>query len=162
MEIRDFERCDYGEISKIYQQGILSDCANFATKSPNYHNWNKGHLNSPRLVAVENGKVIGFAALSFSFPKKREYYKGVAELTIYVANGHKQKGVGKALVEKMIMEAKKRGIWTIESLIFTINKPSMILHEKCGFRLVGVREKFGVTAKGEWRDVAIYEYRIGK
>ena len=87
-------------------------------------------------------------------------YHGAAEISIYVDNGAKGKGVGTALMKRVIEDAPKHGVWTLESWIFAINKESLALHRKMGFRTVGTRERIGQGADGTWLDVVIVELRF--
>jgi phosphinothricin acetyltransferase len=83
----------------------------------------------------------------------------VGAVSIYVAPGQVRRGVGRALLQGLIAAAEQAGVWTIEAGIFPENTASVALHESCGFRLVGVRERVGQMPSGRWRDVALYERR---
>jgi phosphinothricin acetyltransferase len=85
-------------------------------------------------------------------------YAGVAEVSVYVAESARGHGVGKALLARLIAESEAEGIWTLQAGIFPENVASIALHERAGFRLVGVRERLG-QMNGRWRDVALMERR---
>lgn len=150
---------DWEEVACIYQQGIDTKQSTFQIEVPTYKVWDTGHIKSCRFVAkTDEDKVIGFVALSQSF--ERYVYRGVAELSIYIHEGYKGKGIGAALLEQVIIESEKEGFWTLESLIIRENAASIALHEKCGFREVGYRERFGQMDNGKWHDVVIMERRL--
>lgn len=150
---------DWEKVAYIYQQGIDTKQSTFQIEVPTYKAWDAGHIKSCRFVAkTDEDKVVGFVALSQSF--ERYVYRGVAELSIYIHEGYKGKGIGTALLEQVIMESEKEGFWTLESLIIRENTASIALHEKCGFREVGYRERFGQMDNGKWHDVVIMERRV--
>ncbi|HVS86319.1 MAG TPA: hypothetical protein VHD91_11875, partial [Gaiellaceae bacterium] len=70
-------------------------------------------------------------------------------------------GVGRALLEELIVRSEAAGIWTLQAGIFRENEPSARLHMGCGFRLVGVRQCLG-QLNGIWRDVVLMERRSKK
>ncbi|MEW5900096.1 MAG: N-acetyltransferase family protein, partial [Acidobacteriota bacterium] len=103
--------------------------------------------------------ILGWAALS---PVSgRCVYAGVAKVSVYVGAGARGKGVGRALLSRLIEESEKNDIWTLQAGIFPENAASLALHERCGFRVVGRREKLG-KLKGIWRDVILLERRSVK
>ena len=104
----------------------------------------------------EGVSVLGWAALSLV--SDRCVYAGVAENSIYVAPEAAGRGFGRALLTALIGSAEAAGIWTIQTGIFPENEASLRLHESCGFRVVGVRERVGKHF-GRWRDVVFVERR---
>lgn len=150
---------DWPEIRAIYHDGILTDEATFNTINdiPTGEAWFAGKLAGGTFKAVgEDGSMLGWATLSPV--SKRRVYAGIAEDSVYVANNAKGRGVGAALLQHLIHHADSNGIWTLEAKIFPTNKASIGLHEKFGFRIVGVREKLA-QQHGIWRDVALLERR---
>jgi len=123
---------------------------------PSWDAWDAAHLAEARLVALEEDRVVGWAALSPV--SDRCCYRGVAENSVYVAPEAQGRGVGRALLERLVVQAEAAGIWTIQCGIFPENLASIELHTRCGFRVVGIRERLGVL-DGEWRDVAFLERR---
>jgi phosphinothricin acetyltransferase len=100
--------------------------------------------------------VLGWAALTPV--SKRAVYAGVADVSIYVADDARGRGVGRALLAQLIAESERLGLWTLQAGIFPENQASLALHQGCGFRVVGRRERIG--AMGErWRDVMLLERR---
>jgi len=146
----------WDQVKQIYESGIATGIATFETTAPNWEKWNEGHLTFARLVAIESNKVAGWAALSPV--SSRCVYGGVAEVSVYVADSHKGKGVGKLLLQNLITESESNGIWTLQAGIFTDNVASIKLHEKIGFRIIGHREKIG-KLKNNWKDNYILERR---
>ncbi len=157
MEIRDLRRADWAEVAEIYAAGIATRNATFETAVPPWDEWHRAHLPEQRLVAVEDGRVVGWAALSRV--SDRRCYAGVAESSVYVARGMRGRGVGRALLERLVRDAESAGLWTLQAGIFPENEASTALHRRCGFRIVGVRERLGRHADGRWRDVLLLERR---
>jgi L-amino acid N-acyltransferase YncA len=147
---------DWPSVAAIYGEGIATGIATFETVVPAYDAWDAAHLPGHRLVAVSQGSVVGWAALSAV--SQREVYRGVAEDTIYVAESARGHGIGKALLRALASAAERAGIWTLQAAIFPENAMSIALHERCGFRVVGTRERLG-KLDGAWRDVVLMERR---
>lgn len=154
--IRSFTAEDWNDVSEIYRQGLLTRNATFETEVPDYENWIKkfhGHL---LWVAIQDGKVIGWAGLQ---PVSvREVYKGVVEVTTYIHNEFAGKGIGTALIKHLIEESEKAGIWTLYASIFPENTASIRLHITHGFREIGYREKIA-QLDGKWRNTVLFERR---
>lgn len=144
------------EVKNIYESGIATGIATFETAAPSWEKWNGTHLTFGRLVAVEDHGVAGWAALSRV--SDRCVYGGVAEVSVYVSGSHKGKGIGTLLLQNLIAESEKNGIWTLQAGIFNENIPSIRLHEKVGFRVIGCRERIG-KLNCTWRDNCILERR---
>jgi L-amino acid N-acyltransferase YncA len=156
LELRDLRPGDWPEVASIFEAGIRTGNATFETESPSWEEWDASHLPSHRLVAVESGRVVGWAALSPV--SERCCYSGVAENSIYIAPEAQGRGIGRRLLERLVADAERAGIWTIQTGIFPENVASVQLHMRCGFRIVGVRERLG-KLHGVWRDVLFLERR---
>lgn len=125
---------------------------------PDWEEWLAARLPEPCLVAREGGgEIIGWAALSPT--SSRHVYRGVGAVSIYVDPDFAGRGVGATLLSELIAASERAGIWTLEAGIFPENGASIALHERCGFRLVGVRQRVGQMQDGRWRDVLLYERR---
>jgi len=147
---------DWEQVRAIYLEGLREGNSTFETQAPSWEAWDEAHLKSPRLVMRADDKVLGWAALSAV--SRRSVYSGVAELTIYVTESARGKGIGRALLEQLIEESEQAGIWTLQASIFPENVASIELHLKCGFREVGRRESIA-KLNGVWRDTILFERR---
>jgi L-amino acid N-acyltransferase YncA len=147
---------DWKAVRAIYQQGIDTRLATFETEVPTWEDWDRNHLETCRLVAVESKEVMGWAALGPV--SKRSAYAGVASVSVYVADSAKGKGIGKSLLKALVEASDAEGIWTLEAAIFPENQISIALHKACGFREVGKRERIG-QLDGIWRDTLLLERR---
>ncbi len=147
---------DWPAVRSIYEQGIATRQATFETAAQPWEDWDAGHLAEPRLVAEESGEAVGWAALSPV--SRRPCYAGVAEESVYVAEQARGRGVGRALLERLCADAEAVGIWTIQTSIFPENVASLELHRRCGFRVVGTRERIA-QLDGVWRDTVLMERR---
>ncbi|MGI9547225.1 MAG: GNAT family N-acetyltransferase [Flavobacteriaceae bacterium] len=156
VKIRPMLASDWPLVSQIYDQGIATGYATFETGVPNYETWDQNHLSSCRLVAEREEIVAGWAALSEV--SSRCVYGGVAEVSVYVGNPFQGLGIGKLLLQHLIIESEKEGLWTLQAGIFPENTGSIRLHEKIGFRKIGYREKVG-KLNGEWKDNLLFERR---
>jgi L-amino acid N-acyltransferase YncA len=156
VEIRELRKEDWPAVREIYEQGIAGRNATFETKAPDWDAWSHSQLDDHRLVAVEQGRVVGWIVVHPVSP--RPCYAGVVEHSVYVADDAQGKGVGQALLERLIADTEQAGIWTIQTGIFPENEASLALHLKCGFRVVGTQERLG-QLDGVWRDVVVLERR---
>ena len=141
---------------EIYEQGIAGRNATFETEAPSWEAWDRSQLNGHRLVAVEDGRVVGWAALAPT--STRACYAGVTENSIYVDSEYRRRGIGLALLERLVADAERAGIWTIQTGVFPENEATVALHLRCGFRVVGIRERLA-ELDGVWRDVLLLERR---
>lgn len=156
MEINEMVPAHWDAVKDIYQQGIATKNATLQTDAPSWEEWDKSHLSTLRYVLLIDGVVAGWAALT---PVSgRCVYAGVTEISVYVHEDYRGKGIGAALLQKLITESEKQNIWTLQSGIFPENLASIALHEKHGFRTIGFREKIG-KMDGIWRDVVLMERR---
>ena len=145
---------DWPACARIYEEGL--DVGTFEDEVPSWEDWDAQHLEEPRLVVRENGAVLGWAALApYS---QRDCYRGVVLNSIYVGWASRGRGVGLVLLEELIRRADDDGLWTIQASIFPENQASIALHARCGFRIVGTRERIA-QKQGRWRDVVLMERR---
>lgn len=143
-------------VKAIYQEGITTGHATFQQTAPSWDEWDKGHLPVCRIVAMINDAVAGWAALSPV--SSRPVYRGVAEISVYVGEKYRGKGLGFLLLQQLVKESEQNGFWTLQSGIFPENEASVRIHEQNGFRLMGRRERIG-QMNGTWRDTIIMERR---
>ena len=156
LKIRAMAESDWPLVRSIYLDGIVTGQATFETEAPSWQGWNQSHLPVPRLVAVSNETVAGWAALTPV--SSRAVYAGVAEVSVYVSSAWRGQGVGRRLLETLVDESEKQGIWMLQASIFPENRVSISLHQSCGFREVGTRSRIG-KMNGVWRDTTLLERR---
>jgi phosphinothricin acetyltransferase len=154
--IKGLENSDWEAAREIYRQGLETGQATFETQPPTFSDWDNGHLPFGRIAAVSDQSLIGWAALSAV--SKRKAYSGVAEVSVYVSEQARGKGVGYALLQALIEESERHGIWTLQASIFPENEASLRLHQSLGFQVVGRRERIS-RLNGVWRDTMILERR---
>ncbi|MEV4158257.1 GNAT family N-acetyltransferase [Nocardia salmonicida] len=154
--VRTLEPSDWADVRHIYGEGIATGIATFETEVPTRAHLDKHWLPGHRWVAELDGQVVGWTAASAV--SSRECYAGVAETSVYVADSHRGRGVGKALLHKQVLAADDDGLWTLQTSIFTDNRASLALHHSAGYRTVGVRERIA-QRDGVWRDTVLLERR---
>jgi L-amino acid N-acyltransferase YncA len=154
MTVEEMRPADWPACAQIYEEGL--DVGTFEDEVPSWETWDAAHLAAPRLVARENGAVLGWAALAPQ--SRRDCYRGVVENSVYVGWAARGRGVGRALLEELVRRADDAGLWTIQAGIFPENDASIALHARCGFRVVGTRERIA-QKRGQWRDVVLMERR---
>jgi L-amino acid N-acyltransferase YncA len=147
---------DWAQVRAIYLEGIASGNATFEMGAPEWDAWDAAHLQTCRFVARSGESILGWAALS---PVSgRCVYAGVVEVSVYVRARARGRGIGKVLLDALVAACEQNGIWTMQAGIFPENVPSVALHERAGFRIVGRRERLGAM-NGRWRDVLLLERR---
>lgn len=154
--IRSMEPRDWPQVRRIYEEGIATGKATFDTEVPDWAEWDAGHLREARLVAEGAGKVLGWAALMPA--SSRACYRGVAEVSVYVAEAARGQGVGGGLLAALIPESEAAGIWTLFASTHADNAPSRAVHERAGFRVIGRRERIA-QRNGGWTDTIVLERR---
>ncbi|SDR08627.1 phosphinothricin acetyltransferase [Chryseobacterium soldanellicola] len=156
-ELREMLPGDEKRILEIFQQGIDSGIATFETQVPTAEVWNMEFFNDCRWVLEnENNEVVGWCGLKLI--SKRDCYKGVAEVSIYLDNKYQGLGLGSILLKKMVLDSENHGFWTLQASIFSENEASIKFHHKNGFRTVGIRKKIA-KLNGVWKDVILLEKR---
>src|SRR5207245_8860217 len=156
VELRPLQPDDWDAVAEIYWDGMRDGLATFRAEVPSWVEGDAAHLPGHRLVADLRGVVVGGAALSPA--SRRRCYAGVAEDSVYVARGARGLGIGRALLDALVAGADAAGIWTIQTSIFPENRASVALHQKCSFRIVGMRERIA-KRDGVWRDTLFLERR---
>jgi L-amino acid N-acyltransferase YncA len=156
MEIVPLLPQHWDAVKIIYEEGIATGNATFQTSAPAWEEWDAAHLPAARLVAVENDGLLGWAALT---PVSgRCVYAGVAEVSVYIGAAARGKGLGKQLLTALVAASEAAGLWTLQAGIFPENTASIAIHEACGFRVLGTRERIG-KMHGVWRDTVLLERR---
>jgi len=155
--IREMTARDWDDVKRIYEQALPDASATFQTQCAPYPEWDEKHCDTCRFVAERDGNVIGWCALSPTSPMP--IYSGVVEVSIYIDRDFSGLGIGTSLLSRVCEESEKNGYWCIYSSIFPENYGSIRIHEKCGFRKIGYREKIAKDRFGVWRDTVLYERR---
>ena len=154
--IREMKPNDWERVREIYLEGLATGQASFETDAPSWEEWNQSHCEHSRLVVSHSGRVVAWAALSPV--SSRKCYAGVAEVSLYVTQAHRTKGIGKRLLQALIEASERNGIWSLYGATFPENTDSIRLQMSCGFRIVGRRERIA-QHHGIWRDTLITERR---
>jgi L-amino acid N-acyltransferase YncA/precorrin-6B methylase 2 len=156
--IRPMRAGDAGQVLAVYQAGLDTGQASFETTAPSWEAFDAAKLPLHRHVAVgaATGRVLGWVAASPV--SSRCVYAGVIEHSVYVDPDCHGKGIGGALLAALVASSEDAGIWTVQSGVFPENTASLTLHERAGFRVVGVRERVGCH-HGRWRDTVLIERR---
>lgn len=155
-QVRPMAARDWPAVRTIFVEGIATGLATFETEPPSWPEWDRAHTPDHRLVAHHEGEVLGWAACSPM--SSRCVYAGVLELSLYVAHAARGQGVGHALLRQLIASTEADGVWTLQAGIFPTNAASLALHERHGFRRIGVRERVGRLGD-QWLDVVLVERR---
>lgn len=159
LNMRPLLASDYSACAKIYADGITTGIATFETKVPDWDVWDTKFLKACRFVAEDDKEIVGWCALTaFS---SRDVYRGVAEVTIYIAPNAQGKGFGQQLLAQLVEASEAAGFWTLLAKIFEANTSSIHLHKKQGFRQVGILEKIGMR-DGLWHNNVLLERRTKK
>src|SRR5688500_7923084 len=104
MTIQSLTAENYPSVKKIYEQGIATGNATFQTTAPEWIEWDQSHLAHSRIVAIEDHQVVGWAALT---PVSgRCVYAGVAEISVYIDERYRGRGIGKNLLQHLISESE--------------------------------------------------------
>jgi len=146
----------WADVARIYESGIATQNATFQTEAPDWDSWDKTHRKDCRLIALINGTIVGWAALSNV--SSRCVYSGVVDVSVYVDSGYHGMGIGDKLMEVLKKESELNGIWSLQAGIFPENAGSLKLHHKHGFRTIGIKERIGKMGN-TWRDVLMLERR---
>ena len=149
---------DAAAIAEIYNEGIADRIATFETE-PRTPDQLAAQLRDkgdrfPTIIVERDGRVVAWA--SAGPYRSRPAYAGVAEHSVYVTRSARGTGAGRSALEELCRAYAERGFWKIVSRIFPENTASLALHERCGFRAVGVYRRHG-KLDGRWRDCVIVE-----
>lgn len=156
MSFVPIDKSNFHHVLQIYQEGIDTGIATFETKLPTWEYWDEGHCSFARILLEKDSTYLGWAALSPV--SKRQVYKGVAEISIYISTKARRQGVGSLLMERLITESERNGIYSLQSGIFPQNEGSLHLHSKYGFRKIGYKSRIA-RLHGTWHDNVLMERR---
>lgn len=149
---------DWPQVAIIFREGIETGFATFQSEVPTYAQWDATHITCCRLVVEdEDGHILGWAALTPV--SSRAAYRGVAEVSIYIARVFRGRSIGRQLLNVLVRDSEEAGYWMLQSVVLVENLASIALHESCGFRTVGRRERIGRLPDGTWSDTLLMERR---
>ena len=158
MFIRKAELMDLKRITEIYNQAVLHTVATFDTEPRTVKSrtdwFNKHNERYPVLVALDNKEIVAWVSLSLWSDKCA--YKDTAEVSIYVDENQRGKGIGNQLMKYIIGHAKNVDCHTIIARIAGENEASIYLHEKYGFEFIGTMKEVGYKF-GRYIDVHMYQ-----
>jgi len=155
--IRAARAAEAQAIAEIYNEGIATRLATFETEprtADDIESWLAAGERLPVLVAEEDDEVLGWARILVY--GDRPVYAGVGEVSVYVAERARGRGLGTALLEALQDAARELGYWKLLGKLFTANAASAAMVRRCGWREVGLHHKHGRLG-GEWRDVLLVE-----
>jgi L-amino acid N-acyltransferase YncA len=145
MNIRQATITDLPQITAIYNYAIEKTTATFDTEpktQEQQESWFSNHdYRHPILVAAENGLIAALASLSRW--SDRSAYADTAEISVYVMEEHRRKGIGKQLMASIIQEGKTAGLHTLIARIAGSNKVSADLCSSFGFQYIGTMREVG-------------------
>lgn len=159
VQVSPMTPADWPSVRAIYEEGMATANSTFETSAPDWAAWDAAHRPDCRLVARQNGRVIGWTALTPV--SSRLVYAGVAEDSIYVTAAARGRGVGRALLAALVDASEDAGIWTLQAGIFPENAASLALHLACDFQIVGRRQRISFH-QGAWRDFMLLERRSAR
>jgi L-amino acid N-acyltransferase len=161
MDVRLAQVGDAEAIRAIYNAEVTGSTVTFdiEPRTPaEQRQWVQEHQGAhPAVVAVQGGALAGFGSLS-PFRDRAAYATSVED-SVYVDEAWRGQGVGRLLLEELVALAKKQGFHTVLARISGDNAPSIALHERCGFVLVGVELEVG-RKFGRWIDVTVLQLLI--
>lgn len=155
--IDEMQPTDWPQVASIYLEGIRTGMATFQSDVPTWDEWDQDHCEACRLVARSGDTILGWAALTPV--SSRCVYAGIVEASVYISNAYRRQGVGTTLLTKLIRRSEEAGYWSVQGEIVKENIPSREFCRKCGFREIGIRERFGQMPDGQWHDVVLMERR---
>ena len=159
ISVRPMAASDAAQVLAAYAEGIEDGRATFETVCPGWDDWDAAHLEKCRFVGLIDDRVAGWAALG---PVSwRDCYRGVAEVSVYVAREARGKGLGRRLLETLVEDSERAGFWTLQGGTFEDNAASLALQRACGFRVVGRRERIA-QRNGQWKSTILTERRSAK
>ncbi len=123
MIIKDITETNFYSVSIIYKEGIETGIATFETKIPSQQSWDQNHLSIGRISAYDEDQMLGWASLSPV--SSRCVYGGVAEVSVYVSQSSRGKGVGKLLLQNLINISEKMEFGHFNQAFFPKTKKAL-------------------------------------
>ncbi len=162
VRLADAQR-DAASVAAIYGPVVTSGLATFEEVAPDAAEMARRIdavlERTPWLVFEADGRVIGYA---YAAPHQdRPGYRWSVNISVYVADGHRGRGIGRALYDELIERVRRQGYVNAYAGIALPNPASVALHEAIGMRRIGVYERVGFKF-GQWHDVAWYGMRLAE
>jgi phosphinothricin acetyltransferase len=155
---------DITEITTIYAHAVLHGTASFELSAPGSEEMARRRQSLlsqgyPYIVAASGGEVLGYA---YAGPyRPRPAYGHTVENSVYVRPDAQRRGIGLALLQRLLQEAEERGFRQMIAVIGDSgNQASIRLHERVGFALVGTLHAVG-WKHGKWLDVVLMQRALG-
>jgi L-amino acid N-acyltransferase YncA len=155
--IRAAASADVQAVADIYNEGIATRLATFETEpraAADVEAWLGAGERLPLIVAEQQGAVLGWARITAY--SDRPVYAGVGEVSVYVTERARGRGLGRGLLEELQDRARELGYWKLVGKLFTANAASAGMVRSCGWREVGMHHRHS-RLDGEWRDVLLVE-----
>jgi len=128
VHIDHLQAADWPAVKAIYLEGIATGNATFEQDAPEWEKWDAGKLRECRFVARLEGEIVGWAALSSV--SARAVYRGVAEVSVYVAERARGRGVGRELLGHLVSASEAAGLWTLQAGIFPRTRQAFVSMNK--------------------------------
>jgi L-amino acid N-acyltransferase YncA len=160
LSIRAADADDAAAMAAIFREGIEDRMATFETAPASEAEMAAlAEADAPVLVAESGGEVVGWVKVG-PYADAHDYYASVGEATLYVARSARRRGIGLALLTAIANAAERAGYHKLVGKVFTVNRASIELLRRCGWREVGIHRRHG-RLDGEWRDVLVVERLLG-
>jgi L-amino acid N-acyltransferase len=152
---------DCAAINDIYNHYVLADTCTYQTEPDTLEDrtaWLARHGGQhPVLVALDQDDVVAWGALSPFHP--RAAYRFSVEDSVYVRHDRLRRGLGRALLQALIVDARALGHHTVIALISADKAGSVALHDELGFTPAGQVRQAGYKF-GQWLDVAFMQLML--
>lgn len=162
--IRPCAEQDIIAITDIYSEAVINGVATFELEPPSVDEMRRRRVsllakNYPYLVAEQAGQVIGYAYVGEY--RSRPAFLSTVEDSIYLAKEARGQGIGKALLEQLVLAAEQRNFRQMVAVIGdSANLASIRLHTSQGFKLIGTLQSVG-WKHGRWLDTVLMQKPLG-
>jgi L-amino acid N-acyltransferase YncA len=163
VQIRATVEADLPAVQAIYAHHVLTGTASFELDPPDLEEirrrWSAVVAGGyPHLVASGGNEVLGYAYAGAYRP--RPAYRHAVEDSVYVREGHHGRGIGGALLARLIEECERRGFRQMIAVIGDNLPASLALHRAAGFELVGRLRSVGHKFE-RWCDTTLMQRPLG-
>lgn len=152
---------DVGAINEIYNHYVLTSPCTFHTEPVHYQErleWFEKHgPRHPVIVATIEANIVGWASLSAY--RERPAYNNTAESSVYIHKDHHRKGIGRMLMDDLLVRAREIGFHTVLAGVTGCLPPSIELHRSLGFEQVACLREVGFKF-GKWHDVVFLQLML--